>query len=323
MSARHAPSIARAAGFGLVEMIVSLMLGVLVALVASGILVEANASYVHHAESARLNDSGRHALASIGGAVRQAAFVNWDDRDAPSAVLPDDSAGIAGLDDASVSRNTDGIDNPRPSDANGSDVLAVRYAGSGAGDGDGSVLNCAGFSVGAALSASQRGWSIFYVALGGDGAAELRCKYKGEHGWGADAIVRGVDTFQVLYGVDTDTPADGVPNAYLNATAVNGMDGALALEGEDDAARERDRNRKTWWKRVASVQVALLLHGEPHSRFDGAAAEYDLFGGAYSDAMRERDPGVHIAEERLPRQSRQRVRRIFTTTVVLRNAGGA
>ncbi|SFV01556.1 PilW family protein [Pseudoduganella namucuonensis] len=313
----------RAAGFGLVEMIVSLMLGVLVTLVASGMLVEANASYVHHAESARLNDGGRYALAGIAGAVRQAAFVNWDDRDAPSAVLPDAGASIAGLDAASVSRNSDGIDNPRPSDANGSDVLAIRYAGSGAGDGDGSILNCAGFGVGAASSEAQRGWSIFYVAVGGDGAAELRCKYKGENGWGADAIVRGVDTFQVLYGVDTDTPADGVPNAYLNATAIKQMDAALPLEGEDEAARGRDHNRKTWWKRVASIQVALLLHGERHSRFDGAALKYDLFGAAYTDAAQGRDPGVHIDEDRLPREDRQRARRVFTTTIVLRNAGGA
>ena len=50
----------------------------------------------------------------------------------------------------------------------------------------------------------RRGWSIFYVAANGDGEAELRCKYRGASGWGADAIVRGVDSFQVLYGVDTD-----------------------------------------------------------------------------------------------------------------------
>lgn len=303
-------------------MLVSMAIGVLVTLVASALLVNASGNYVHHTESARLNDSGRYALAIIAQAVRQAAFVNWDDAAAPPAARPEASANIGGLDAASVSRGSDGIEDPLPGSVNGSDVLALRFSGSGAGDADGSVLNCAGFGIAAARTEQQRGWSIFYVAAGSDGEAELRCKYKGERSWGSDAIVRGVDSFQVLYGLDTDTPADGIPNRYLNARAIAALDAGLLLDGATAAAKAQDLNRKTWWKRVAIVKVALLLHGDPHSRMAGQPARYDLHGSAYADAMGDGDAGVRIEERLLSTEQRQRVRRVFETSISLRNPGG-
>jgi type IV pilus assembly protein PilW len=310
-------------GLGLVEMFVALLVGMLVTLAASALVVNASANYAHHTESARLNDSGRYALATITQAVRQAAFVNWDASGVPPATVPETSANIGGLDAASISRTANGIDEPLAGAVNGSDVLSLRYAGSGSPDADGSVLNCAGFGVAAAGSEAQRGWSIFYVAVGGDGEPELRCKYKSAHGWGADAVVRGVDSFQVLYGIDTDTPADGIPNRYLNAAAVNALDGDLVLEGATAALRAQDLNRKTWWKRVVTVEVGLLLHGEAHSRTDGEPAEYDLLGAAYAASAAGNDQGVRISERLLPEGQRRRVRRVFETSIVLRNAGGA
>ncbi|CAN7471555.1 PilW family protein [Pseudoduganella sp. LjRoot289] len=311
-----------ACGLGLVEMLVAMAVGVLVTLVASALLVNASANYVHHTESARLNDNGRYALAIIGQAVRQAAFINWDGTGAPPATRPEASANIAGLDAASVPRGSDGMEDPLPGSVNGSDVLALRYSGSGAAGADGSVLNCAGFGIAAAATEEQRGWSIFYVAVGGDGEAELRCKYKGERSWGSDAIVRGVDSFQVLYGLDTDTPADGVPNRYLSAGAIAALDADLLLDGATAAAKAQDLNRKTWWKRVTTVKVALLLHGDPHSRMGGEPARYDLHGSAYADAMGNGDAGVRIEESQLSAEQRQRVRRVFETAIALRNPGG-
>lgn len=303
------------AGYGLLEMMIALLLGALITLAASAVLVGTNASYVRHADSARVNDGGRFALALIAAAVRQSAYVDWDAA-APAAALDDAPASIIGLDNATITRGSNGIDNPLASDANGSDVLAVRFTGSGAGDGDGAVLNCAGFGVPAGPA---RGWSIFYVAEGADGSHELRCKYRGASGWGADAVVRGVDSFQVLYGVDTDAVADGIPNAYLTATAINTMDAALVAADDDEAARNRD----SWWRRVASVQAALLLHGEAYARGGDEALSYDLFGAAYTGAARGGDVGAHIAESSMPQAMRQRVRRVFSTTIALRNAGAA
>jgi type IV pilus assembly protein PilW len=314
------PSALYQRGLTLAELMVSIALGLLVVLVASVLLLSSSTSYLEQNEAVQLGDGGRFALEIIARAVRGAGSGNWEGDavgGAALALVPGDSANISGLDARSVSKNGDGIVDPLADAVNGSDVLAVRFSGAGAGlAGDGSVLNCAGFGVGAASSEQDRGWSIFYVAHDADGEAELRCKYRGQHGWGADAIVRGVDSFQVLYGVDTDGVPDGMANHYLNATAIDAFDAALPLSGVDAAAKARDKNAKTRWKRVVSIKLALLLHGASGSR-SGPAMQFDLFGGDYSAAGS--DIGVRIDEAALAPALRGRARKLVESTILLRN----
>ncbi|NYE61132.1 type IV pilus assembly protein PilW [Duganella sp. 1224] len=284
-------------GWGVIELMVALALGLLVTLLASGLLVASGSNYRHHSETLWLSDGGRYAMQLMAQSIRQAAYVNWDRDGVPPELDPDTPASVAGRDAATITRNSEGISEPLPAVAHGSDVLALRFTGSGAGaTGDGSSVNCAGFSV----AGDTRGWSIFYVAADADGEPELRCKYRSASGWGADAVVRGVDSFQVLYGVDTDTPLDGVPNTYLNATAVDAAAG---------------------WKRVCAVRLGLLLHGENSTRADTLDTTFDLFGAAYADAH-PGDVGVRVEEAALPASQRLRTRRLFSMTVALRNRDG-
>lgn len=310
-------------GMSLLELLVALSLGALLMLAASSVLLAASGSYGDQSASARLDDNGRYALDTIARAVRQTAYVNWDSSAAPVAHAAHDSANIAGLDAHSLGKNSEGISGALPGALHGSDVLALRYYGAGKEEGgDGSVLNCAGFGVGAAQTQAQRGRSIFYVAQGADGEGELRCKYRGANGWGADAIIRGVDGFQVLYGLDTDTPPDGVANRYLNASALDAYDAALVLVGADAAARQRDLHSRTHWKRVAGVRVALLLHGEAGQADKMAElgpAQFDLFGKAYAEAHGAGDMGVRIARTALPIATRSRLRQLVQTSIMLRN----
>lgn len=310
-------------GMSLVELLVALSLGALLMLAASTMLLAASGSYGDQSASARLDDNGRYALDTIARAVRQTAYVNWDSSAAPVAHAAHDSANIAGLDAHSLGKNSEGISGALPDALHGSDVLALRYYGAGKEEGgDGSVLNCAGFGVGAAQTQAQRGWSIFYVAQGADGEGELRCKYRGANGWGADAIIRGVDCFQVLYGLDTDTPPDGVANRYVNASALDAYDAALVQVGADAAARQRDLHSRTHWKRVAGVRVALLLHGEAGQADKMAElgpAQFDLFGKAYAEAHGAGDTGVRIARTALPIATRSRPRQLVQTSIMLRN----
>ena len=305
-------------GATIVELMVALTVGMLVLLMAGAMLLSANAAYLAQVEAAALDDAGRYALELITRAVRQASFVDWerDDAGADASMAP---AGVRGLDAHTLARATDAIDNPLDDAVNGSDVLALRFAGAGnAAGGDGSVLNCAGFGVGR----YQEGWSIFYVARNAAGEAELRCKYRA-NSWSADAIVGGIDTFQVLYGLDTDTPADGVANEYVSAAVLDERDAALLLPAPttaDPQARERARLRRTHWKRITSIRVALLMHA-PQRGLPGLEPKvFDLFGRAYSAAAAGTDPGVRLDEAQLPGAARQRARKLFATTVLLRNA---
>jgi type IV pilus assembly protein PilW len=295
------------AGLTLLEMMVALTIGLAVVLAASRLLGLASGAYAAQTESAAMDDAGRYALEVVGRAVRQAANAGLLQLDlsAPVDALP---ARLAGLDARSLGGTTPGIDVPLTAVANGSDVLAVRFPGAGAGpDGDGSVVNCAGFTV----AAAEDGWSIFYVATNSSGEAELRCKYRGASSWSADAVVTGVDSFQVLYGLDTDTPRDGVANRYVNADAIRTLDTPLA------GLPPQERNRQTHWKRVVSVRIGLLLHGARPTRHDGANAEFQLFGATHAAAAADGDAGTVVREASMPGALRRRERRLFSMTVAL------
>ena len=307
----------RAGGAGLAEVMVAMAIGLVVLLVAATLLVNANAAYVAQVDGADIDDTGRYALEAVSRAVRQVAYVDWDGGEGAVGIDAAAPAAVSGLDARSLARNGNGIDDTLPDVANGSDVLALRFAGSGAGPGgDGSMLNCAGFGVGGA----DDGWSIFYVARSADGEPALYCKYQGAAGWGADAIVGGVDSFQVLYGVDTDVAADGVANRYVNASGVDLLDDALLLEGADASARARDRRRKTHWKRVVSIKVALALHGTQRSRANVEPQVLHLFGPEYSAGGGNGDAGTRLDEARMSESLRTRERKVVGITISLRNA---
>jgi len=300
----------RERGLSLAEMLVALAVGLAVLLGASRLLGLASAAYAAQMEAAAVDDGGRYALDLIARALRQAAWIDPAQLAADPAALP---AHLAGLDARSLNKTTPAIESPLPAAVNGSDVLALRFPGAGAApDGDGSILSCAGF----AHAEGEEGWSIFYVARNGDGEAELRCKYRGAANWNADALVAGVDGFQVLYGVDTDTPRDFVANRYLNASAIAAMDAALGLGADADAL-----NRHTHWKRVVSVRIGLLLHGARPTRQDTSTLGYDLLGSAYAASAgaggAASDPGTSLHEAAMPAALRLRERRLFTATVAL------
>jgi type IV pilus assembly protein PilW len=281
-----------ARGLTLVELLVAMTVGLGVALTAARLMLLASAAYAAGAESAAVQDSGRFALELLGRAVRQGA--SFDPAAPPDAGAA--PARIAGLDAHALARTAPALESPLPDAVNGSDVLAVRFPGAA----DGGILGCAGFPV----AADDEGWSIFYVAKNAAGDAELRCKYHGAGGWTSEALVGGVDGFQVLYGIDTDTPADGAPNRYMNADAVLALDAALPV------------GVRSWWTRVTAVRVGLLLHGA-HQTGTGGTAHYDLLGPVYAAAAGSLDRGSSLHEAALPAGLQRRERRLFATTFAL------
>jgi len=280
-------------GLALAEVLIAMVLSLLVALAAASLLHASNGDFMHNGANTRIDDNGRFALAIIGQSLRQAGYPGEPGAGAPAAAVP--LLAVEGRDAASVATAADGLGAALPS-VNGSDALAIRYAPAAiaGAEGGGAMLNCAGFPA----DPGEWAWSIFYVARASDGIAELRCKYKGENGWGSDAIVRGVDAFHVLYGIDTDSPRDNIPNLYLAASGIDALDAALPAS---------ERAMRPYWQRVASVRFALLLHGERGSRVGDALSSYDLL------------PGTRIDEASLAEPMQRRARRLFTATVALRN----
>lgn len=319
----HSRSCSRKPQFGLtlVELMVSMTLSLLVMLAATTLLLGSKSAYVANENAVVMQESGRHALELIARALRQSGYQDWDGAGVVRQGAVTESASLAGMDARSLKSTAAAMDAPVKKSVNGSDVLGIRYHGAGTGEqGDETMLNCAGFGVPSSLkdgSASERGWSIFFVAEDAAGEPELRCKYRGKSSWTAVAIARGVESFQVLYGLDDD--GDGIANAFMNASQVETLDDALLLSGASGAEQAIDKNRKTHWKKIVAIKVAILMRGENAVRADVTGKTLDLFGKDYADAVGNADPGTRIAEKSLPAKSRNRMRKIFAATMQLRN----
>lgn len=290
-------------GLTLIELMIAMALGMGVVLAAVALMQAARTTYLSVADSAQVQENGRYALDLIARTVRQANYVP---RDNPTFLRNDLGGlkpGVEGLDNARVGEHSTGLSSPSPNrDAHGSDLLAIRFFGSGPrNQPDNDMLNCAGFAVPGPNGATTlsdledaRGQSIFYVSLDGTGEPELRCKYlTRDGGWSAAAIVRGVESFQVLYGVRNVNNTDGDLD-YMSATRINKR-----------------------WRDVAAVRIALLARGERNVRDGGAAVVHRLFGAAYQDGG---DAGAMVDETKLTPALQQRIRKVFQTTIWLRNS---
>lgn len=290
---RRSP-IAGNAGLTLVELMVSLVVGLIVVLAATSLLLSVQRSYGLQDDLLRIDETGRYVTEVFTRIARQAGFTE-----------PRLDAGgkerypvVLGLDAASLPRNTDGLDGALPSEVYGSDVLAVRHPAAGAF----AVPNCAGFQ--GDVDDAQTGWSIFYLARDAAGEPQLYCKYQGENGWNADAIASGVEGFQVLYGIDSDE--DGLPDQMLNASAL----------GKPDAHAQGGR-----WSQVVMIRIGLLLRGAGRQQAASGQEVHDLLGAGYSEEFASSDVGVRLSESELVANEGARTRKTVQATVYLRNRG--
>jgi type IV pilus assembly protein PilW len=280
------------AGLSLVELMVSLALGLLVVLAASALLLQARAAYLDIDDAARVRETGRLALAHLADALRQAGHLPREA--APTADWPS-GAVLLGDDDSSDPGALDAAAGSLRASAarglHGSDILMVGYFGAPSSSGA-AIANCSGGAVDdAPLQSDTRSWSIYYIAPGIGDEPELRCRYRGKSGaWATGAIARGVEAMQLRHGLDSDL--DGHADRWLDASAIGAAD----------------------WPRVRLARIALLVRGEQRRPAPAGIAprSYRLFD----------EPAGDRAWTYTEQGGEQRLRAVFRTTVFLRNAGG-
>jgi type IV pilus assembly protein PilW len=321
----------RQAGLTIVELMISIAIGMIVVLAGVALLLSARTNYLFQDESARIQDTGRYGLELIARAIRQVALQERNANGAAAVRRDDARPGIRGFDASSLKSQSEGMTQRSGDSVNGSDILVVGFSGSGNGaHGDGTVVNCAGFGVPAEQSPgsaeNHRGWSIFHVAKDAAGEPELHCKYRGDNGWTSQAVARGVESFQVIYGLDLDD--DGLPNRYVRAAEIDALDAreaGAAAGARDEAVQETHDgagNPHSYWGKVVVARVAILVRASRNSQDAAMPAEIDLFGKAYADAYADKDQGTRIKTQSLPRAIRNRVRQVFGATIQLRNPAG-
>lgn len=285
-------------GSALVSLMIALALSTGIALAAMRLIAQSSAQYQQVEQLVLMEDQAAYAIDLIGRALQQAGHV---DATQPMAALPARpfEGAVSAIDDATVTAATPAIDVPVAGAHLGSDVLAIRFAG----DAAGTVINCAGFSVPLALAgAVDKGFSIFHVALDAQDEPELRCKYRGASQWSSQAIATGVESFQVLFGIDTD--GDGLPNDFVSASRLAALDAASVPSGLSIRTR------------IVAVHLALLMRSPQPVKARPPLA-IDLFGRLYGDRHANDDPGTRIDPSRL---KPGRLHRQYDAVIFLNNS---
>ena len=245
-------------GLSLVELLVSLAISLVIVIAASAFFLGSSRTRDTQDAASLLQDNARFATEVITRSIQQAGYQNyiWSTAGAtvrrevspPSDLQPD----IRGFNNSAAGPSTDFTStawghNLSSDRVNNSDALVVRFQGSGSGSGDGSMIDCMGIPQPEPVVSGDRSFSVYEVNQSGAGEPELRCKYSGSTQ--AQPIVRGVETLQFLYGVDTN--GDSVADTWRNAEEVDkgGASGAVCL---GSICIER-------WQQVRSVRVGMVL----------------------------------------------------------------
>jgi len=281
----------RQVGLTLVELMVALVIGLVVAAAAVAALLVARNGFTTVDSTAQLRENARFTSDLIQRLAVQAGFEDVAGRGF-SIVPPDEKPpAIQGFDDAILAVDTDpaGLANGSRSSGcgvtdtsclNGSDALVIRFWGTSPGAdpsvADGSMINCAGIGE---PEGTELSTSVFHIIRSASGEPTLACTYRDPSSgdWKTMALVPGVEAMQVLYGVDNVTPGaapsgatDSVPDRYLRASQ-------LVVSGDTAATLDN-------WRRVRSLRIGLLFRGPVGGAqdHDATAATYDVLGDGFS-----------------------------------------
>lgn len=283
----------RQAGLTLVELMVALVIGLVVAAAAVAALLVARNGFTTVDSSAQLRENARFTSDLIHRLAVQAGFEDVAGRGF-SVVAPDEGPpAVQGFDDSILAVDTapTGLDNGSRSGGcgsvtdtscvNGSDILMVRFWGTSR-DGsptvaDDAMINCAGIGE---PEGTEMSTSVFHIIRSDAGEPTLACTYRDPSSgdWKTMALVPGVEAMQVLYGVDNVTPntappvggTDSVPDRYLRASQ-------LVVSGDTEATLAN-------WRRVRSLRIGLLFRGPAGGAQDRAAtaATYKVLGDGFT-----------------------------------------
>lgn len=210
----------------------------------------------------------------------------------------------------------------------GSDILVLRFQPTrfttASTESDGGMIDCSGNApLAPPPNYFERVASVLYVAISSDGEPALMCTRWPDGGGSADTqpLIKGVENFQVLYGVDGIAPgnsampaattADSVTDRYLRADQLTVSDPFVTTAN---------------WQRVRSIRIGMVLRGPPNSAVDRTEKTYYPLGTAKTTstgaigslfADTAKDPGTAFKPA-----ADGRLRQVVTFTIHLRNPQG-
>ena len=325
-SARR-PHTAKQAGLTLLELLVAMTLGLLIVLAAAAALLVSRQGFFAVDAASQLRDNARYAQSIVQRVGVQAGFKNINMLVPPP---PEDPANpfepsVFGINNAKRSTSTawDAGSTWGTSDAGkNSDILVLRAhvsttTGEVGSPSDGSMIDCLGEAPPVTSELDGGFFNILHVQASSAGEPALMCtRAAAGGGFEAQPLVQGVESFQVLYGVDNVVPntaptgaTDSVPDRYLRADQ-------LTVTGNDAATYAN-------WRRVRSLRIGMVLWSQPGFAVDTVFQTFYSLGTSRSSASgaigsafahATNDPGTVFT----PPVDR-RLRQVVTFTVHLRN----
>ncbi|WP_374402244.1 PilW family protein [Niveibacterium sp.] len=279
------------AGVSLIELMVSMVIGMLVVLAATQ-LFSGNINASRATQSiVQIQDGARIGFDTLTRHVRMAGYH-------PVASLTNFNSGNVACANQVVQAIC-GINDQGAPTPNLSDEVRVRFWGTDGtvvGTADSATVDCEGLVVSSTQIVEERFHIVNLPTNPGDATTNtptLVCdvvRGAGNIALGGPVaaqvpLVYGVDTMQVLYGEDSD--GNGNPDIWRNATAAN-------------------------MANVVGVQIAMVLRGEGRNN-PSMPYTYRLFGETYGGAA-VGDPGANFLDP-----NDQRARRVVSFSVNLRN----
>lgn len=339
------------AGLTLVELLVAMALGLLIAGAAVATLVIGRQGFNAVDSSTQLRENARFAAGLIQRIGIQAGYENNAGGNftqwrlfcgtpgatlacgAPNPANPavvDTNPGVRAYDNAMITNLAllpGGLAHgsrgaacavPDTSCQNGSDILMIRYFGDtrpGAAVGNGSMINCAGMNE---PENPAPAYSIFHVVRSASGEPTLVCAFFNPNtlAWQQVPLVEGVEGFQLLFGVDGVSPGAAPPVLQLPVN-INNVGNDTVPErylraSELDVAGNPAATADNW-RRVRSIRVGLVVRGGANSAVDRASSgrTIDVLGNGFFNAA---DVGSRLV---VPADGRLRQTLVFT--IHLRN----
>lgn len=284
-------------GLTMIELLVAMVISLLIVLAAVAALTVTQRGFSTVDSSSQLRDNIRFTTDLIQRLGVQAGFKDISEaakRAPPSltGVAANPDPNVMGFNNAVLTVGDPAGTRTARTTTDGSDILILRYQNletfPGSGISDGSMIDCSGNStVAIPTDRYNRMISIFHVAES-QGEPSLMCSSTttGVPFPVAQPIVRGVESFQVLYGVQgvvagTAPPAPAA-SAPLDVANESAPDRYLRADQLTVAGDPVGTNAN--WRNVRSLRIGLVLRGPANSSQDRVTQTFHPFGAAKSSS---------------------------------------
>ncbi len=285
-------------GLTLIELMVALLISLLILAGLFTVYRSNQHGYRLNDGLVRIQESGRFAIDYLSRDIRQTAYPNGE---LNPKVIPTPEFHLF-----LFNNGADNIDvvNSNPGQFPPSDVLAIRHGIQNqlTTDCNGVAPDGAGTGGNADANPGTNGWTTLNVyAIQDTGRTNIQGNPILGLFCNGNELVEGVENMQVLYGVDTDpslNSRDYVADQYFDFTTVPNING--------DAIPD--------WNRVVSLRIALLASSVDEKATQPSGRSFNLLG----DIIGPFDgTGVDVNGVAIPAD--QKMRRIYTTTILIRN----